>query len=155
MKFNVRTFIFVRENARMTKKGLAKKLGISPRTIECWEQQESRPNPKNLKALAEVFEVEAEVFSYSDADFYKYILRFIHPAEFPLIIRDLFNDFWELQELPVADRILKQVAIFDRLLPLMRDGLLQSLQPRDEPTAAQLADEALIRGAMAQPADED
>ena len=144
MKFNARTFILIRKSAHLSKQELANKLAISPRTIECWEQQESTPNPKNVKALAEVFEVEAEVFSYSDADFYKYILQFIHPAEFPLIIRDLFDDFWELNALPVSDRILKQIAIFDRLLPLMHQGYVANL---DEPTAAQLAGEELIRNA--------
>lgn len=141
MKFNARTFIFIRENARLTKTEVAEKLALSRKTIEAWEQGKSSPNPRNLKALAELFQVEPDIFSYSDSAFYNYILQHVHPAEFPLVVRSLLCAYWELGKLPVADRVLKKCAIFDRLLPLMHQGHDATL---DEPTEAQFADEELI-----------
>lgn len=104
----------------------------------------STPNPRNRAALAELFQIEPHIFSYSDSDFYNYIMQHIHPAEFPLIVRSLFSSFWELQNLSVEDRILKQIAIFDRLMPLMHQGHQANL---DAATEAQIKDEELIRDA--------
>lgn len=144
MKFNARTLIFIRKNGRMTQQEVADKLCLNLNTIQAWEYAKSTPNPRNRARLAELFQIEPHIFSYSDADFYNYIMQHIHPAEFPLVVRELFNDFWELGKLPVEDRALKRVAIFDRLLPLMHQGHQANL---DEATEAQIKDEELIRNA--------
>lgn len=144
MKFNARTFIFIRRNARMPQQEIAEKLGVSERTIQHWEAGRSTPNPRNRAALSELFQIEPHIFSYSDAEFYNYIMQHVHPAGFPLIVRSLFSSFWQLQQLPAKDAVLKQLAIFDRLMPLMHQGHQANLH---EATAAQIADEELIRDA--------
>lgn len=147
MKFNPRTFVFIRESQQLTKQALADKLSISRKTIEAWELEKSRPTRRNLQALAELLEVDVEIFLFSDADFYKYLMQHIHPAEFPLMIRDLFSEYYRLdkdEEISTKDRVMTKLAIFDRLLPLLHQGHQANL---DEPTAAQIKNEELIRNA--------
>lgn len=143
MKFNARTLIFIRDTRRMSQAEVADKLGVSRKTVNAWETGKSSPNARNLKALAELLQAHIDVFFCSDADFYKYLMQHIHPAEFPLVIRELLNAYWELGKLPVAERVLKRCAIFDRLLPLMYQGHDSYM---DEPTEAQfeIAEEELI-----------
>ena len=147
MKFNPRTFVFIRESQQLTKQALADKLSISRKTIEAWELEKSRPNPRNLQALADLLEVDVEIFRFSDADFYNYLMQHIHPAEFPLLIRDLFCEYYKLdkdKEISTKDRILSKLAIFDRLMPLLHQGHQANL---DEATEAQIKTEDLIRNA--------
>lgn len=147
MKFNPRTFIFIRESQNLTKTELAHKLSISRKTIEAWESEKSAPNRKNIQAVSDLLEVDIEVFRYSDADFYNYLMQHIHPAEFPLLIRDLFCEYYRLdkdKEISTKDRVMSKLAIFDRLLPLLHQGHQANL---DEATDAQIKDEELIRDA--------
>ena len=37
---------------------VADKVGVSPRTVERWEEAESKPHPATLRKLAELFEVD-------------------------------------------------------------------------------------------------
>ncbi len=147
MKFNARTFIFIRETQGLNQKELAEKLELLPKTLSAWETEKQTPFRRNLQRAAEVLNAHVEVFRLSDSDFYKYLMQHIHPAEFPLLIRDLFSEYYRLdrdKDLNSRERILTKLAIFDRLVPLLHQGHTANL---DEATEAQIANEELIRNA--------
>lgn len=55
MDFNNLNIRELREKASLTQMQLAAKLGVSMMTIRIWENGAGKPNPKNYKKLAKLF----------------------------------------------------------------------------------------------------
>lgn len=48
MKFNARTFIFIRESQGLNQKQLAEKLELQSKTLCAWETEKQNPSRRNL-----------------------------------------------------------------------------------------------------------
>lgn len=61
-EFQYKKIRILRENAKMSQKVLAKRLGISDRAVSKWETELSRPTADNILGLSRIFNVPVEYF---------------------------------------------------------------------------------------------
>lgn len=123
--FNPDSLRLLRRITGVTQEGLAKRCGVSKRTIQRWEYLEHEPSKRHVERLAQVYHIEQEDFYLSTFDF---VIRYLAPqfSETMWIIRKFYEEIQHLLSEDTTKALMDAVRLYSYLSKALRQSGMMS-----------------------------